>query len=110
MTVWALLEECTGQLDEPFRRSEIVGWFRRHHPEVNEATLGAHIQAATENGSQSGCKQSAGREARSAALACSYDTAAATVATPGTASAVDHLMTRSAAFTTHHRRPARIRP
>lgn len=49
MTVWALLEECTGQLDEPFRRSEIVGWFRRHHPEVNEATLGAHIQAATEN-------------------------------------------------------------
>jgi hypothetical protein len=49
MTVWALLEECTGQLDEPFRRSEIVGWFRRHHPKVNEATLGAHIQAATEN-------------------------------------------------------------
>ena len=49
MTVWALLEECIGRLDEPFRRSEIVGWFRRHHPEVNEATLGAHIQAATEN-------------------------------------------------------------
>lgn len=49
MTVWALLEECVGQLDEPFRRSEIVGWFRRHHPEVNEATLGAHIQAATVN-------------------------------------------------------------
>ncbi len=49
MTVWALLEQCTGQLDEPFRRSVIVDWFRRHHPEVNEATLGAHIQAATEN-------------------------------------------------------------
>lgn len=49
MTVWALLEECVVQLDEPFRRSEIVGWFRRHHPEVNEATLGAHIQAATVN-------------------------------------------------------------
>lgn len=49
MTVWALLEECIGQLDEPFRRSEIVGWFRRHHPKVNEATLGPHIQAATEN-------------------------------------------------------------
>jgi len=44
-----MLEECAGQLDEPFRRSEIIGWFRRHHPEVNEATLGAHIQAATEN-------------------------------------------------------------
>jgi len=26
-----MLEECVGQLDEPFRRSEIVGWFRRHH-------------------------------------------------------------------------------
>ena len=49
MTVWALLAECAGQLDEPFRRSEIMGWFRRHHPEVNEATLAAHIQAATAN-------------------------------------------------------------
>lgn len=49
MTVWSMLEECVSQLDEPFRRSEIIGWFRRHHPEVNEATLGAHIQAATGN-------------------------------------------------------------
>ena len=49
MTVWSLLEQCARQLDEPFRRSEIVGWFRRHHPEVNEATLAAHIQAATAN-------------------------------------------------------------
>jgi hypothetical protein len=49
MTVWSLLEECVSQLDEPFRRSEIVGWSRRHHPEVNEATLAAHIQAATGN-------------------------------------------------------------
>jgi hypothetical protein len=49
VTVWSLLEECVGRLDEPFRRSEIIGWFRRHHPEVNEATLAAHIQAATAN-------------------------------------------------------------
>lgn len=49
MTVWSLLEECVSQLAEPFRRSEIVSWFRRHHPEVNEATLAAHIQAATVN-------------------------------------------------------------
>ena len=60
MTVWALLEECTGQLDEPFRRSEIVGWFRRHHPEVNEATLGAHIQAATENAANRAANNSLG--------------------------------------------------
>src|SRR5213592_1446875 len=49
MTVWSMLEECISQLDEPFRRSEIIGWFRRHHPEVNESTLAAHIQAATAN-------------------------------------------------------------
>src|ERR1700760_3825336 len=49
MTVWSMLEECIGQLGDKFRRSEIVGWFRRHHPEVNESTLAAHIQAATAN-------------------------------------------------------------
>jgi hypothetical protein len=48
-TVWSLLEECVGQLDQPFGRSEIVGWFRRHHPDVKESTLAAHIQAATSN-------------------------------------------------------------
>jgi Family of unknown function (DUF6884)/GIY-YIG catalytic domain len=49
MSVWSMLEECVGQLDEPFRRSEIVGWFRRHYPDVKESTLAAHIQAATAN-------------------------------------------------------------
>jgi hypothetical protein len=49
MTVWSMLEECVSQLDEPFRRSEIIGWFRRRHPGVNESTLAAHIQAATAN-------------------------------------------------------------
>ena len=49
MTVWAMLEECVGQLAEPFRRNEIVGWFRRHHPDVNGATLAARTQAAIVN-------------------------------------------------------------
>jgi hypothetical protein len=49
MTVWSMLQECIGQLDEPFRRSEILGWFRRHHPDVKESTLAAHVQAATAN-------------------------------------------------------------
>lgn len=49
MSVWSMLAECADQLDEPFRRSEIVVWFRRHHPEVRESTLGGHIQAATGN-------------------------------------------------------------
>jgi hypothetical protein len=39
----------------------------------------------------------------------SYDTTAATAATPTTASAVDHLITRSVALTARHRRPARTR-
>jgi len=28
--VWSMLEEYVSQLDEPFRRSEIIEWFRRH--------------------------------------------------------------------------------
>jgi len=49
VTIWEQLEECVGLLDEPFRRSEIIGWFRRHHPDVNEASLAAHIQGAVAN-------------------------------------------------------------
>lgn len=44
-----MLEECVSQMDEPFRKSEIVGWFRRHYPNVKESTLAAHVQAATAN-------------------------------------------------------------
>jgi hypothetical protein len=44
-----MLEECVSQLDEPFRRSEVIGWFRRHHPDVKETTVAAHIYAATAN-------------------------------------------------------------
>jgi hypothetical protein len=47
MSIWSLLEQCVWQLDEPFRRSEIIGWFRRHHPEVLESSLAVHIQGAT---------------------------------------------------------------
>jgi hypothetical protein len=49
VSVWAMLEECVSQLDEPFRRSEVMGWFRRHYPEVKETTVAAHIYAATAN-------------------------------------------------------------
>lgn len=48
-TIWELLEECVRSLSEPFRASEIVGWFRRHYPAVHEASLRAHIQGATSN-------------------------------------------------------------
>lgn len=48
MTVWSMLEECVAQLDEPFRRTDILVWFREQYPDVKESTLGAHIQAAIE--------------------------------------------------------------
>jgi hypothetical protein len=48
-TIWDMLAECVHLLDQPFRASEIVGWFRRHHPEVNESSLRVHIQSATSN-------------------------------------------------------------
>ncbi|WP_157845282.1 MULTISPECIES: DUF6884 domain-containing protein [Pseudofrankia] len=47
--MWSLLETCIRDLDEPIRRGDIVRWFREHHPEVNERTLGVHIQGAVEN-------------------------------------------------------------
>lgn len=50
-TIWQLLEECVATLSPPFRASEILGWFRRHHPEVQESSLRAHIQVATSNAS-----------------------------------------------------------
>lgn len=50
-TIWDRLDECVQYLSEPFRASEIVGWFRRHYPEVKEQSLRAHIQGATSNAS-----------------------------------------------------------
>lgn len=50
-TIWEQLNECVHLLAEPFRASEIVGWFRRHHPDVKEQSLRAHIQVATSNAS-----------------------------------------------------------
>lgn len=50
-SIWDRLVECVHALDEPFRASEIVGWFRRHYPDVKEQSLRAHIQGATSNAS-----------------------------------------------------------
>lgn len=50
-TIWDRLEECVQHLSEPFRASEIVGWFRRHYPDVKQQSLRAHIQVATSNAS-----------------------------------------------------------
>lgn len=50
-TIWARLEECVAHLLEPFRASDIVGWFRRHYPDVKKQSLRAHIQGAASNAS-----------------------------------------------------------
>lgn len=48
-TVYAMLEECSRSMSGTFTRQEILSWFRRHHPNVPESTVGAHIQAMTSN-------------------------------------------------------------
>ena len=65
-----------------------------HRTRVDQTVHGQRDQAAVQPVSP--C-------ARTRSLACSYDTTAATAATPSTAPAVDHLMTRSAALIAHHR-------
>lgn len=50
-TIWSQLEECVQHLLEPFRASEIIGWFGRHYPDVKVQSLRAHIQGATSNAS-----------------------------------------------------------
>ncbi len=49
MTIWDQLAACVATLSEPFSAQEILSWFRRHHPATNEASIRAHIQAATSN-------------------------------------------------------------
>ncbi len=46
-TIWSQLTDCVTQLEQPFTRSEIVQWFRHHHPGTLEVTLSSHIQSAT---------------------------------------------------------------
>jgi hypothetical protein len=48
-TIWERLEACVQYLSEPFRASEIIGWFRRHYPDVKEQSLRTHVQGATSN-------------------------------------------------------------
>ena len=61
--MWSMLDDCISQLDEPFRRSEIIGWFRRHHPYSKESTLAAHVQAVTTNAANRAQNDSLGARA-----------------------------------------------
>ncbi len=44
-----MLATCLLHLPEPFRRTDIVQWFRRHHPQVSEAALVERVTVATED-------------------------------------------------------------
>lgn len=48
-TIWQMLAEAVSALPEPFTRQQVLGWFSRHYPEVNPASIGTHLQAATSN-------------------------------------------------------------
>lgn len=48
-TIWDRLQECVGQMPEPFQALKIVGWCRCGYRDVKEQSLRAHIQAATSN-------------------------------------------------------------
>lgn len=49
LTISQMLHECARSMTGTFSRQEIYSWFRRHHPEVRESSLSAHIQAYTSN-------------------------------------------------------------
>jgi hypothetical protein len=55
VSIWSMLEECVSQLDEPFRKSEIVGWFRRHYPDVRRITPTWAIEPRCYDGSTTAC-------------------------------------------------------
>jgi hypothetical protein len=48
-TIWELVRQASEALPEPFSRRAILDWVTRHHPSVEEVSVGTHIQWATAN-------------------------------------------------------------
>lgn len=48
-TINDLLIQCVGELNEPFRRADIMNWFRKNHPEIHLPSLSANIQGVVSN-------------------------------------------------------------
>lgn len=65
-------------LSEPFRASEIVGWFRRHHPEAKGSRSGrtSRSRPRTRPLSRVACSRSGGRSSRGSSTACTAVTTA----------------------------------
>ena len=48
--VWQIMHECADAMPDVFRYDDVRGWFVRHYPDVNEATIRAHLIGLTEGG------------------------------------------------------------
>jgi hypothetical protein len=48
--VWQIMHECADAMPPVFRYDDVRTWFADHYPEVNEATIRAHLIGLTEGG------------------------------------------------------------
>jgi hypothetical protein len=48
--VWQIMHECADAMPGVFRYDDVRGWFVEHYPDVNEATIRAHLIGLTEGG------------------------------------------------------------
>jgi hypothetical protein len=48
--VWQIMHECADAMPDVFRYDDVRGWFVEHYPDVNEATIRAHLIGLTEGG------------------------------------------------------------
>ena len=43
LPVWALLRKCIAESTEPMTRQQIIRWFERNNPKIENATVSTHI-------------------------------------------------------------------
>ncbi|MCW2769031.1 MAG: hypothetical protein JWR27_464 [Aeromicrobium sp.] len=48
--VWQIMHACADAMPGVFRYEDVRGWFSAHYPEVNDATIRAHLIGLTEGG------------------------------------------------------------
>ncbi|WP_456697435.1 DUF7669 domain-containing protein [Aeromicrobium sp. P5_D10] len=48
--VWKIMHECADAMPETFRYEDVRDWFLSNYPDVNEATIRAHLIGLTEGG------------------------------------------------------------
>jgi len=48
-TIWALLDDASRTLPEPFSRAALINWISARRPDVGVASIAKDIQAATDN-------------------------------------------------------------